>query len=194
MKLFAGLLVLIGEGDKQRKEGRGVFSIRHLTKEEFARRWEASREKYYRLAYCYTKNEPDALEILSEATYRGYCSLHQIREPEYFDTWFCRIIIYEAYRFLKQKKRWVSYEEYGDGTEEQGFQTVEDSIDLYRCLDMVAPEMKTLLVLKYFEERSFKEIGEILSLPENTVKTRIYRELKRLRDKEELHGYRETGI
>lgn len=36
---------------------------------------------------------------------------------------------------------------------------MEDSIDLYRCLDMVAPEMKTLLVLKYFEERSFKEIG-----------------------------------
>lgn len=48
-----------------------MFSIRHLTKEEFARRWEASREKYYRLAYCYTKNEPDALEILSEATYRA---------------------------------------------------------------------------------------------------------------------------
>ena len=171
-----------------------MFYGKHLTKEEFAGRWESSREKYYRLAYCYTKNEQDALEILSEATYRGYCSLHQIQKPEYFDTWFCRIVIHEAYRFLKHKNRWVSYEEQSEGEAEPAFQTIEDSLDLYRCLELVAPEVKTLLILKYFEERSFKEIGEILSLPENTVKTRIYRELKRLRDKEELYGYRETGI
>lgn len=47
-----------------------MFHINHLTKERFAEKWEKSREKYYRLAYCYTKNEQDALEILSEATYK----------------------------------------------------------------------------------------------------------------------------
>lgn len=45
-----------------------MFGFTGLIKEQFAEQWEASREKYYRLAYCYTKNEHDALEILSEAT------------------------------------------------------------------------------------------------------------------------------
>lgn len=164
-----------------------MFSFKHFTKEQFAGCWEASREKYYRLAYCYTKNEQDALEILSEATYRGYCRLHQLKQPEYFDTWMSRIIISEAYRFLKQKKRWAAYEEYMEAPDDTRFQEVEKNIDVYRCLDKRSADERTLLILKYFEERSFRKIAEILSVPENTVKTRTYRLLKKIRE-EEAYG------
>ncbi|MCI9338221.1 MAG: sigma-70 family RNA polymerase sigma factor [Lachnospiraceae bacterium] len=161
-----------------------MFCFKHFTKEQFADCWEASREKYYRLAYCYTKNEQDALDILSEATYKGYCHLHQLRQPEYFDTWMSRIIIFEACHFLKQKKRWVPYEEYMEAPSENMFREVEKNIDVYRCLDKLSAEDRTLLILKYFEERSFKEISEILSVPENTVKTKTYRLLKKIREEE----------
>ena len=165
-----------------------MFHINHLTKERFAEKWEKSREKYYRLAYCYTKNEQDALEILSEATYKGYCHRHQLRQEEYFDTWMSRIIIFEAYRYLRQKKRWISFEQYEEGMEESGFETAEVSMDIYRCLDGLEAGERTLLILKYLEDRSFREISEILSIPENTVKTRIYRLLKKNREKEAQHG------
>ncbi len=161
-----------------------MFCFMHFTKEQFASCWEASREKYYRLAYCYTKNEQDALEILSEATYKGYCHLHQLRQPEHFDTWMSRIIIFEAYHFLKQKKRWVSYEEYMEAPDENIFWEIEENVDVYRCLDKLPAEERTLLILKYFEKRSFKEIAEILSIPENTVKTKTYRLLKKIREEE----------
>lgn len=159
-----------------------MFFLKHFTKEQFADCWEASREKYYRLAYCYTKNEQDALEILSEATYKGYCHLHQIKQPEHFDTWMSRIIIFEAYHFFKQKKKWVSYEEYREIPDETMFWKAEERIDVYRCLDKLSADEKTLLILKYFEERSFKEIAEILSMPENTVKTKTYRLLRKIRE------------
>ncbi len=161
-----------------------MSGFRHITKEQFARCWEASREKYYRLAYCYTKNEQDALEILSEATYKGYCHLHQLKQPEHFDTWMSRIIIFEAYHFLKQKKRWVSYEDYMDAPDENMFREVEESVDVYQYLDKLSAGERTLLILKYFEERSFKEIAEILYIPENTVKTKTYRLLKKIREEE----------
>lgn len=161
-----------------------MFGLKHFTKEQFADCWKASREKYYRLAYCYTKNEQDALEILSEATYKGYCHLHQLKQPEYFDTWMSRIIIYEAYHFLKYKKKWVSYEEYMDVPDENVFREIEKSIDVYRYLDKLSAGDRTLLILKYFEERSFKEIAEILAISENTVKSRMYRLLKKIREEE----------
>lgn len=161
-----------------------MFGVHHFTRKQFADCWEASREKYYRLAYCYTKNEQDALEILSEATYKGYCHLHQLRQPEHFDTWMSRIIIFEAYHFLKQKKRWVSYEECMAEPDENRFREIEESIDVYRCLDKLSAGERTLLILKYFEERSFKEIAEILLIPESTVKSKIYRLLEKIREEE----------
>ncbi len=164
-----------------------MFYFRHLTKEQFAQQWAASKEKFYRLAYCYTKNEQDALEILSEAVYKGYCHLHQLQKAEFFDTWMCRIIIHEACRFLKQKKRWVSLDEYEEPADDRMFQEAEEKIDVYRCLDGLAVEEKTLLVLRYFEERTFREIAQILSMPESTVKTKTYQLLKRLREKEEAY-------
>ena len=67
------------------------------------------------------------------------------------------------------------------------FSEVEESADVYRCLDKLPADEKTLLILKYFEERSFKEMAEILSMPESTVKTKTYRLLKKIRE-EETYG------
>lgn len=62
-----------------------------MTREQFAVRWEESREKFYRFAYCYVKNEHDAMEILSEATYRAFCAMGTLRDPAAFDTWMCTV-------------------------------------------------------------------------------------------------------
>ena len=67
---------------------------------------------------------------------------------------------------------------------ENMFREVEKNIDVYRCLDKLSAEDRTLLILKYFEERSVKEISEILSIPETKVKTKTYRLLKKIREEE----------
>ena len=50
----------------------------HLTKKQFAQYMENGKAKFYRLAFCYVKNEHDALEIISEATYRGFIHLNKL--------------------------------------------------------------------------------------------------------------------
>ena len=160
-----------------------MFCFKHFTKEQFASQWKASRDKYYRLAYCYTKNEHDALEILSEATYKGYCHLHQLKKPEHFDTWMSRIIIFEAFRFLKQKKRWVSYEDYMDDrrTEDRARYS-----ELYLAVLELSENYRIPFVLHYVEGYSVKEIGSILRLSESAVKVRLHRARKLM--KERLKG------
>ncbi|MEG0806683.1 MAG: sigma-70 family RNA polymerase sigma factor [Lachnospiraceae bacterium] len=154
----------------------------YLTKDMFAEKWEKSKEKFYRIAYCYVKNEQDAKEVLSEATYRGYCAMHQLKEVDYFETWMGRILINEAIRFLKRSKKFVEFEEefYNEAVPDE-YSKFEDSLDVYQLLDQVSPELKSLLIFKYFEQMSFKEIGELTNQSENTVKTKIYRILDKLR-------------
>lgn len=157
-----------------------------MSKQEFASKWEASKEKMYRFAYCYVKNEQDALEILSEATCKAYGSLSHLREPEYFDSWMGQIIIRTALDYLKKQKRMVPKEEADDFTDtldgfSDPFEQTETKLDVYAAMEYLMPEERTLIILKYFEEKSFREIGVFMNLSEATVKTKIYRSLKKMR-------------
>ena len=143
---------------------------------------EEAQAKFYRLAFCYVKNEHDALEILSEATYRGFINLKRLEKPEFFDTWMSRIIINCACDFLKKQNRYDFHEPDDSLPARQEALSVDDRLDLYQALDELAPDEKSLIILKYFEDKSFREIASILNIPESTVKTRLYRIIGKLRD------------
>ena len=49
-----------------------------VSKARFAQEFQSKKEKYYRIAYSYAKNEPDALDIVGEAAYRGLENLHTL--------------------------------------------------------------------------------------------------------------------
>ena len=53
-------------------------------------------------------------------------------------------------------------------------------MDLYDLMDRLPDDEKTIIILKYFQELNFREISEVLSLPENTVKSKLYRTIKKL--------------
>ncbi|MEW6238514.1 MAG: sigma-70 family RNA polymerase sigma factor [Candidatus Omnitrophota bacterium] len=49
------------------------------------------------------------------------------------------------------------------------------------ALDLLPGEMRIALVMRHFENLSFKDIAEVLHLPESTIKTRVYRGLDAMR-------------
>jgi RNA polymerase sigma-70 factor (ECF subfamily) len=49
-----------------------------------------------------------------------------------------------------------------------------------RCLAALSPEHAEMIDLVYYQEKSIKEIAEVLDIPENTVKTRMFYARKRL--------------
>lgn len=145
-------------------------------------------EKYYRIAYSYTFQEQDAMDIVQEAAYRAILKSESLRNPEYADTWICRIIKNEAVRFLERYKgRTVTMEELPEeGSEDQ----IED-LDLKQALTRLNNEERTIVVLKYFEEEKLTTIAQIMDLNLNTVKSRLYRAVEKL--KKYMEGGAEHG-
>ena len=132
---------------------------------------------YYRLAYSYVHNESDACDIVQNGAYRAILHSDTLRQEKYAATWIYRIMLNEIFRFVK-KEQPLSL----DVVEaEQGKEDTYENIDLQRALDMLPKEDKAVIELKYFEDMKLTEIAEVLNENVNTIKSRLYRGLKKLR-------------
>ena len=132
---------------------------------------------YYRLAYSYVHNEADAGDIVQNGAYKVILYSDTLKHEQYAATWIYRIMLNEIFRFLKQESP-VPLEEVET---EQGKEDIYENIDLQRALDMLPKEDKAVIELKYFEDRKLTEIAEIMDENVNTVKSRLYRALQKLR-------------
>lgn len=133
--------------------------------------------RYYRLAYSYVHNEADAGDIVQNGAYKAILNSDKLKKEEYAATWLYRIMLNEIFRFLK-KEAPVSLDEI---EVEMGREDVYEDIDLRRALNRMAPEDKAVVELKYFEDMKFEEIAEVLGENVSTVKSRLYRSLKKLK-------------
>ncbi len=138
--------------------------------------------QYYRLAYSFVHNEADACDIVQNGAYKALRGSHTLKQPEYVKTWVYRIMLNECFSRAKAPD-YLSYEavqaEYG---EEAAVEDRYANLDLQRAIDALSISDKTVVILKYFEDRQLEEIAEILDENVNTVKSRLYRSLKKLRE------------
>lgn len=141
----------------------------------------------YRIAFLYVKNEEDALDVMQEVAYRTFKNIKSLKNIEYFKTWITKITMNCAIDYIRQKGKVLSLEREWIENIEQISETQEKEIILRTTVEdlmnVLEVEEKSVIVLKYYEEYSFKEISELLQLPLGTVKTILYRALKKLREK-----------
>ncbi len=152
--------------------------------------------QYYRLAYSYVHNEADAADIVQNGAYKALRNSASLRNPEFAATWVYRIMLNEIFALLR-KPRFESYEYIQQERGEVG-ESREDSysdIDLQRAMDSLPPTEKAILIMKYFEDKKLEEIAEILNENISTVKSKLYRSIRKLRGmlEEEKHEHFEHG-
>lgn len=137
--------------------------------------------QYYRLAYRYARHEADAFDIVQNGAYKAIKGSHALKEPRYAQTWIYRIMLNECFQYLKRPSA-SSYEEMQDryGLEGEAAEDRYADIDLQRALDMLEERDRSVVILKYFEDMKLSEIAEILEENVNTVKSRLYRSLRKL--------------
>lgn len=133
---------------------------------------------YYRMAISFVHNEADAADIVQEGAYKAIRNSVSLKHVEYAETWIYRIMMNEIYRRLDTKE--IEFIENEDFAELQVEDTYEN-IDLKRALDSMSDNDKTVIQLKYFEGLKLDEIAHILGENLSTVKSRLYRGLKKLR-------------
>ena len=141
----------------------------------------ANYDRYYRLAYSYVHNDADAGDIVQNGAYKAIKNSQTLRKDEYAATLVYRIMLNEIFRFCKKEKgKVVSLEEIPI---EEGKEDVYQDFDLYLALDSLSKEDKAVVELRYFEDRKLEEIAEILNENVNTIKSRLYRSMKKLKIK-----------
>lgn len=167
-------------------------------KEAFCELISKNKSEIYKIAFLYTKHEQDSLDIFQDTVYKAFKSIKTIKNPEYFNTWIIRITINCCKNFIKSKKHIINNELLYINDTENDIDKIADTgsdvfndaskkIDLLNALDKLDDNLKTIVILRYYNDLQLNQIAEILSCPVSTVKTRLYRALDILRHT--LHNY-----
>lgn len=140
----------------------------------------------YRIAYTYVNNEADALDIVQETAYQAYISKDKIRDKNKFKSWILKIAVNKAKDLLRKNKAIIL----DDLSSIEGWESKEkESINMFMDnLKSLSLDEKNIIVLKIYFEYNFEAISHELKMPVNTVKTKYYRALGKLKIKEGLNG------
>lgn len=141
-----------------------------------------NQDRFYRMAYSYTRHQEDALDAVQSAVCKALEAHRGIRNADAIKTWFYRILINECLKVLKSRKKVVlTADAVG---QEEGYleERYEQGGDIIRELEKLETDIQGIIRLRVFEEMSLKEISAITGLNLNTVKTKLYRGLKQLKE------------
>lgn len=141
-----------------------------------------NQEKLYRVAFSYSKNEEEALDIVQEAITKALKNIGKLKEEKYVKTWFYRILINESLQYIKRNKKLITCElkEIESKLEWNDNITVE-GIDIYKKVQSLNEKLQTVIVLRFFEDMKIEEIAKITNVNISTVKSRLYKGLKELK-------------
>ena len=135
------------------------------------------KTKLFRTAKGILGDESLALDAVSEAVYRAFKGIRQLRQPKYAQTWFIRIVLNAANDIYRRQKHEIVME-----TVPQGIYYDDHSeLNFTQMIESLKPELRQIISLKYYSGFSLNEISDILNLPEGTVKSRLNRALNFLR-------------
>lgn len=160
---------------------RGMDMGHPITYDKMAEFILENKDSYYRLAYSYVRNSEDAMDIVQEAIVRAFSSRKTLKEADYIKSWFYRIVINTALDFLRKNRKYTYLEEEQWEDFSTGPGDPYQDVDLHQALEKLSPQNRTIIILRFFEDMKLSEIARVLGENENTVKTRLYSTLKKLR-------------
>jgi RNA polymerase sigma-70 factor (ECF subfamily) len=171
-----------------------------LAWEQLAR---TQHRKIYGICYRFTGSQSDAEDLTQEAFLKIYRNLASFDPAKGgFTTWITtltRNLLVDNYRRSRLERASDSLDESFDGvedgatkaerladggkTQEQHVAGLELRAQIQEALKQVSPDLRKAVILRDLEDMDYKEIAEILGVPQGTVKSRISRgrsELARL--------------
>lgn len=146
---------------------------------------ELYQKRVFSFAYSYVRNRSDAEDITQDVFWKLFIHIKKFNTDKKFFSWIYAILINTIMSFFKGRKKhktqdsdeeFVQNIAWNDGNR----LSTEDKLVLFQALDTLKPEEKNLLLLKYMEDLTIKEISEIAQLSEENVKVRIFRAKEKL--------------
>lgn len=154
----------------------------------FAKLYDRYFDDIFYFIYRRTDDEATTADITSQTFFIALKKLSKYTHKGLpFSAWLFRIATNEVNKYYRSKKskRIYSLEEgrIKEIMEEAGEEGDDEKMSkVIAALNSLPTEVIEIMELRFFEEKSFKEIAFILDISESSAKMRIYRTLKRLRE------------
>ncbi|MES2625679.1 MAG: sigma-70 family RNA polymerase sigma factor [Pseudomonadota bacterium] len=169
------------------------------------RSWERLVRRHETMVYNYcvrmTRDSSDAGDLLQEVFLAVYRHLPSYRGQGQFKGWMMRIAVNKTMDLLRQRQRsprlstddaageavleWQAPDHHNP---DQVYEQITNNRRIHMLLQALPPEQRLVVELKFFQHCTFEEIAIQTSCPVNTVKTRLYTSLQKLKDTlEESH-------
>lgn len=157
---------------------------------EIVRRWE---RRIFALAYGMLGREDDARDATQETFLAAFRNLRGFRGEAKVSSWLHRIAVNQCISRQRQAKvrseaaledeqekdaaTFVTPVQYSPARVVEGRQ---ETVAVRRAINSLPIELRQVVIMKEFEELTFREIAEALDVPLSTVKSRLYTALKQL--------------
>jgi RNA polymerase sigma-70 factor (ECF subfamily) len=158
----------------------------------FAALVEQYEKPVYNVALRMLRNPEDARDIAQTVFMKAYQNLSSY-DPQYkFYSWIYRMAINESLNILRVRGRDAGpvderLAEDGDGPSELLAGEQQRDVVL-AAVDRLKPEHRAVIVLRYFVDRNYEDMGEILGIDAKTVKSRLYTARQLLKDQLSARG------
>lgn len=136
------------------------------------------RQAMFKVALGILKNEEDVADAIQETILSCYENIGNLREPKYFRTWMTRILINKCNDIIRENKKIQTLEDYEGAISDDNLGNYE----FYEILKQIDEKYRNVILLYYVQEFKIREIAGILNMPVPTVKTRLSRGRKQLRE------------
>jgi RNA polymerase sigma-70 factor, ECF subfamily len=145
--------------------------------------------RLFRTAHAILRNEADAEDAVQDAYIRAFGALDNLEEPAHLATWLTRIVVNESLRYQSRRPQ---HEELPDDEaadiaapawNNPEAITARDEIRrlIESAVNRLPDKLRTVFMLRAVEEFSVEETASLLGIPQDTVKTRLFRARESLR-------------
>ena len=148
-----------------------------MTNEEFAGRIVAMQETLYRVSYSILQKRCDQEDAVQEAIGKAWQQRGKLREDAAMQQWVIRILIHECYALLRCRKRETPVD-----TLPEREAPPDADIPLHQLFLSLEETLRLPAVLHYIEGYELKDIARMLRLPAGTVKSRLHRARKKMKE------------
>lgn len=140
----------------------------------------------YNVALRMLRNPADARDVTQTVFLKAFEGLSRYDPGFRFYSWIYRIAINESVDVLRARRRHGGEVDEQTAADEPGPEAIlaesGESRALLDALHELKPDYRAVIVLKYFAERSYDEIGAILEMETKTVKSRLFTARQLLKD------------
>ena len=132
-------------------------------------------KELYNIAYGYTRNRDDSIDIMQNAYVVLLESNKKFESNEHIKYFLIRVTINESLNLLKSasKKRVIKNNDVFVNFPET--KKEELPYDLSEIVNTLPEKYKTIIILHYYDDMKIKDISNVLKISESAVKKRLER-------------------